>query len=111
MLFRAAFSLLKIHFVIAWLILLFQTVIFFIENSTHHKQSKKGARMSAFFMAGFVKKYDSGAIKPLFHARHGILLSRAPKPSSASSHGQDRLHSQIHRQRWRLDCFREVRQA
>jgi hypothetical protein len=44
--------------------LLFQTVIFFAENSDHHKQNGKGARMGAFFMAGFVKKYDSGAERP-----------------------------------------------
>jgi len=48
MLFRAAFSLLKIHFVIAWLILLFQAVISFAGNSAHHKQNGKGARMGAF---------------------------------------------------------------
>ena len=59
----------------------FQGVISFVGNSEHHKQNGKGARMSAFFMAGFVKKYESGAIKPLFHARHGILLSRAETPS------------------------------
>ena len=111
MLFRAAFSLLKIHFVIAWLILLFQIVIFFAENSSHHKQNGKGARMGAFFVAGFVKRYDSGASRPLSRANHGIVLPRAETPSSASSHGQDLFHPEIHRQRWRLDCFREVCQA
>ena len=68
MLFKSAFSLLKIHFVIAWLILLFQAVISFAGNSEHHKQNGKGARMGAFFMAVFVKKYDRGAARPPFHA-------------------------------------------
>ena len=111
MLFRASFPWLEIQDVIAWLVLLFQLVIFFAENSDHHKQNKKGRPDGRFFMAGFVKKYDSGAARPLFRARHGILLSRAATPSPASIHGQDLLHPEIHRQRWRLDCFREVRQA
>ena len=109
MLFRSSFPLLGIQDVTAWLILLFQGVIFFVEDSGHHKQNGKGARMGAFFMTGFfVKKYDGGAIRPLFYARHGILLSRAATPSSASSHGQDRLHPQIHRQRWQQHRQRAV---
>jgi len=57
MLFRASFPLLEIQCVIAWLILLFQGVIFFAENSGHQKQSRKGVRMDALSflgMAGFV---------------------------------------------------------
>jgi hypothetical protein len=68
MLFITSFSLLEIHIVIAWLVLLFQSVIFFVEDSNHHKQNGKSARMGAFFMTGFVKKYDSGAARPLFRA-------------------------------------------
>ena len=68
MLFSSSFPLLEIQFVIAWLVLLFQVVIFFAENSDHHKQNGKSARMGAFFMAGFVKKCDSGASWPLFRA-------------------------------------------
>ena len=111
MLFRSSFPLLEIQDVTTWLILLLQLVIFFAEDSDHYKQNGKGARMGAFFMAGFVKDCDSGAARPLSRARHGIVLSRAATPSSASSHGQNLLHPEIHRQRWRLDCFREVRQA
>ena len=48
MLFRSSFPLLEIQSVIAWLILLFQGVIFFVEDSNHHKQNGKGARMGAF---------------------------------------------------------------
>jgi hypothetical protein len=54
MLFISSFHLLEIQPVIAWLacapwlILLFQIVIFFAENSLHYKQDKKGARMGAF---------------------------------------------------------------
>lgn len=47
MLFISSSSLLKIQPVIAWLILLFQGVIFFAEDSGHQKQSRKGARMGA----------------------------------------------------------------
>ena len=109
MLFSPSFLSLEIHHVIAWLILLFQGVIFSAEDSNHHKQNGNGARMGAFFMTGFfVKKYDSGAIRPLFYARHGIVLSWAATPSSASSHGQDRLHPQIHRQRWQQHRQRAV---
>lgn len=80
MLFSTSFPLLEIHPVIAWLVLLFHFVIFFTENSPHHKQNGKGARMGAFFMAGFVTKCDSGATRPLFRLISGMLLSRAEKP-------------------------------
>ena len=96
MLFRTLFPLLEIHRVIAWLVLLFHPVIFFTGNSNHHKQNGKGARMGAFFMAGFVTKYDSGAARPLSRTSHGIVLSRAETPSSTSSHGQNRFRSQVH---------------
>ena len=56
MLFRSSFPLLEIHLVIAWLILLLQLVIFSAEDSSHHKQNRKGARMGAFFMTGFFCK-------------------------------------------------------
>ena len=62
--FSSSFPSLEIQFVIAWLVLLFQFVIFFAENSSHHKRNGKSARMGAFFMAGFVKKCDSGAERP-----------------------------------------------
>ena len=87
MLFSSSFPLLEIHIVIAWLILLFQPVISFAGDSEHHKQNRKGARMGAFLWLVFVKKYDSGAARPLSRANHGIVLSRAETPSSASSHG------------------------
>jgi hypothetical protein len=48
MLFRLSFYLLEIQTIIAWLVLLFQIVIFFAENSVHHKQSRRGARTGAF---------------------------------------------------------------
>ena len=48
MLFKALFHWLEIQPVIAWLVLLFQSVIFLTENSSHHKQSRKGARMGVF---------------------------------------------------------------
>ena len=73
MLFKPLFPLLEIQIVIAWLVLLFQSVIFFTENSGHHKQNGKGARMGAFFMAGFVTKYDSGAERPFF-----VILCSSP---------------------------------
>jgi hypothetical protein len=52
MLFKASFPLLEIHYVIAWLVLLFQLVIFFTENSRHQKQSRKGVRMDALSFFG-----------------------------------------------------------
>ena len=82
MLFRSPFPSLEIQDVIAWFVLLFQTVIFFAENSDHHKQNGKSARMGAFFMAGFVKKCDNGAARPLFRPISGMLLSRAEKPTT-----------------------------
>jgi hypothetical protein len=84
--FRSSFPSLEIQTVIAWLVLLFQTVIFFAENSFHHKQNGKGARMGAFFMAGFVKKCDNGAARPLclwyssFTGSDALLL---PEPCNA----------------------------
>ena len=78
MLFKPSFLSLEIQIVIAWLILLFQPVIFFIENSLHHKQSKKGARMGAFFMAGFVKNCCSGAARP-FLCRLLVFFSYGPR--------------------------------
>jgi hypothetical protein len=47
MLFKASFPSLEIQPVIAWLVLLFHLVIFFTENSSHQKQSRKGVRMDA----------------------------------------------------------------
>ena len=82
MLFKASFPLLEIQTVIAWLVLLFHPVIFFTENSFHHKQNGRSARMGAFFMAGFVKKCDNGAARPLFRPISGMLLSRAEKPTT-----------------------------
>jgi len=82
MLFNSLFPSLEIYLVIAWLVLLFQNVIFFTENSRHHKQNGRGARMGAFFMAGFVKKCDNGAARPLFRPISGMLLSRAEKPTT-----------------------------
>ena len=111
MLFKALFPSLEIQNVIAWFVLLFQVVIFFTGNSGHHKQNGKGARMGAFFMAGFVTKYDSGAARPLSRTSHGIVLSRAETPSSASSHEQDRFHPKVHNQRWRFHRLSSIRQA
>ena len=108
MLFSPSFLSLEIHHVTAWLVLFSQSVIFFAEDSDHYKQNGKGARMGAFFMAGFVKDCDSGAERLLSRASHGIVLSRAETPSSASSHGQDLLHPQIHRQRWQQHRQRAV---
>jgi len=111
MLFKALFPSLEIQNVIAWFVLLFQVVIFFTGNSGHHKQNGKGARMGAFFMAGFVTKYDSGAARPLSRTSHGIVLSRAETPSSASSHGQNLLHPKVHHQRWRFHRLSSIRQT
>lgn len=69
MLFNLSFLSLEIHSITAWLILLFQTVIFFAEDSDHHKQNGKSARMGAFFMAGFVTKCEAGAARPFFMLR------------------------------------------
>jgi len=82
MLFIVSFPSLEIHDIIAWLVLLFHSVIFFTGNSDHHKQNGKSARMGAFFMAGFVTKCDSGAARLLLCPRYGILLSRAEKPTT-----------------------------
>jgi len=48
MLFNVLFHSLEIQAIIAWLVLLFQNVIFLTENSPHHKQSRDGARMGVF---------------------------------------------------------------
>lgn len=48
MLFIASFHWLEFYNVMAWLVLLFHVVIFLAENSDHHKQSMKGARMGVF---------------------------------------------------------------
>ena len=48
MLFKMSFHSLEIYVIIAWLSLLFQSVIFFTENSMHYKQTKVGARMGVF---------------------------------------------------------------
>ena len=68
MLFRVSLHLLAIQRIIAWLVLLFQLVIFFAENSDHHKQNKDWrsyGRLSFWKPASFVK----GNYKPL--ARSG----------------------------------------
>jgi hypothetical protein len=52
MLFKSSFPLLEIQCVIAWLVLLFQCVIFFAENSEHQKQGRKGVRMDALSFLG-----------------------------------------------------------
>ena len=56
MLFSPSFLLLEIQCVIAWLILLFQNVIFFAENSAHHKQKWKGRPHGRFFHGWFCKE-------------------------------------------------------
>ena len=57
MLFTTSFHLLEIYIVIAWLVLLFQFVIFLAENSPHHKQSMKGARMGVFLFGNRLTYY------------------------------------------------------
>ena len=58
MLFNPSLRLLAIYCVKAWLVLLFQIVIFFAENSPHHKQSKERRSYGRLFYApaSFVKK-------------------------------------------------------